>query len=264
MSTVDLLSRDGAIEVLHRLCLGEARFKELNETVRNTRTLTRRLSELAAEGLIQKVGVHYKITGLGFDIAIRIAELEGKGGGKWVDQEELAKIMYGWMRTSLSRLTRLFHEEFRDELVSLVLYGSAAKGSFRLGRSDIDLIYILEDDSEGIWQREERVFKRFRSAWEYKASDYWLRTQGFYGYPEVTTASLHKAQAQAFQPIYLDMLSHRAILYDREGLFFGLMEKLREALVALGTVRVEHLDGTYMWFLKPDIAPGEIVEIDLG
>lgn len=264
MSTLDLLSRDGAIQILRQLSLGEARFKELNQEVENTRTLTRRLSELATEGLIQKAGVHYKITTKGFDTAIRIAELEEKPGSKWVNQEELTKITDGWMRISLSRLTELLHKEFGDELVSVVLYGSAAKGSFQLGRSDIDLFYIVEDGSRGIWRREGRVFKQFPSMWEYKASDYWLKTGGFYGYPEVTTAALHMAQAQAFQPIYLDMVSQRVILYDRGGFFSSLMEKLKEALVALGTVRIEHPDGTYMWFLKPDITPGEIVEIDLG
>lgn len=264
MPTLAVLSRDGAIEVLRQLSIGEARFRELNDKVRNTRTLTRRLSELVTEGLIRKAGIQYKITSQGFKTAFRIAELEGEAKWNWLEREELAKIKYGWMRISLSHLTRLFHDELQDELVSIVLYGSAAKGSFQLGRSDIDLLYILEDGSKGSWQREGRVFKRFRSAWEYKASDHWLRTQGFYGYPEVTTASLRKSQARAFQPTYLDMLSHRVILYDRGGFFLGLMEKLREALVALGTIRVEHMDGTYMWFLKPDLAPGELLEIDLG
>jgi len=40
--------------------------------------------------------------------------------------------------------------------------------------------------------------------------------------------------------------------------------KLEEALKVLGTVRVERPDGTYIWFLKPDIAPGELIEISLG
>lgn len=264
MPSLDVLSRDGVIEILRQLSLGEARFKELNEKVRNTRTLTRRLNELVAEDLIQKAGVRYRITGQGFDTAIRIAGLEGEAGWECVDLEELAKVKDEWMRISLSHLARLFHEEFRHELVSIVLYGSAARDSFQLGRSDIDFLYILEDGSGSIWEREGRVFERFRSAWEYKASDYWLKMQGSYGYPEVTTASLRKSQARSFQPIYLDMVFHRAILYDRGGFFLGLMEKLREALVALGAVRIEHPDGTYMWSLKPDLAPGEIVEIDLG
>jgi len=264
MLKLGALARDGALDILRRLCTGEAKFKELNEAVTNTRTLSRRLKELVAEGLIQKAGVQYRITSGGFDTTLKIAELEGKAGHKWVNHEELAKIRYGWMKISLGRLTELFLKEFGDELISIVLYGSAVKDSFQLGRSDIDLLYILEDDSRNVWQREESVFKGFQSTWEYRACDYWLKTQGFYGYPEVTTASLHKSYAKKFQPMYLDMLYHRALLYDKEEFFKNLMKKLEKALKALGTLRIEHPDGTYGWLLKPDMAPGELIEISLG
>jgi DNA-binding HxlR family transcriptional regulator len=258
------LSRDGAVDVLRRLCTGEARFKELNKIVINTKTLTRRLTELMMDGLIQKAGANYKITREGFNATFKIAEFEGEAAQKWVNLEELDKIGYGWMRISLRRLTELFLKEFGDELISIVLYGSAVRGSFQLGRSDVDLLYILEDGSRNVWQREERVFKGFQSTWEYKACDYWFKMQGTYGYPEVTTAWLQKSYAKTFQPMYLDMLSHRAVLYDREGFFQRLMKRLEEALRALGTMRIEHSDGTYGWLLKPDIAPGELIEIDLG
>lgn len=261
---LDVLSREGTTDVLRRLCTGEARFKELNEAVTNTRTLTRRLKDLAEEGLIKKAGARYMITSEGFDTALKVAELDGKARHMWVNHEELVKIRFEWMRISLMRLTELFCKEFGDELISIVLYGSAAKGSFQLGRSDIDLFYVVEDGSKNVWQREESVFKDFQSTWEYKACDYWLRAQGFYGYPEATTASLQKSYAKTFQPVYLDMLSHRAVLYDAEGFFQSLMKKLEEALKALGTIRIEHSDGTYLWFLKPDIAPGELIEISLG
>jgi len=264
MPKLDVLSRDGAIDVLRRLAVGEARFKELGEVVANTRTLTRRLKELLAERLIEKAGTSYKITSEGFDTTIKIAELEGKAKQRLVNYEELGKIRYGWMKISLIRLIELFHEEFGDELISIVLYGSAVKDSFQLGRSDVDLLYILKDDSENVWQREGRVFKDFQSTWEYRACDYWLKTQGTYGYPEVTTAWLQKSYAKKFQPIYLDTLSHGAVLYDPEEFFQNLMKKLEEALKALGTIRIEHPDGTYLWFLKPDIAPGELIEISLG
>jgi len=264
MSKLDVLSRDGAADVLLRLCTGEAKFKELNEAVTNTRTLTKRLKELTAEGLIQKAGACYMITSEGSDTALKVAEFERKSGCKRVNQEELARIRYGWMRISLMRLTELFHKEFGDKLISVVLYGSAVKGFFQLGRSDIDLFYIVKDDSRNVWQIEEVVFKGFQSTWEYRACDYWLKGQGFYGYPEVTAASLQKSNAKKFQPVYLDMLSHRAVLYDVEAFFQNLMEKLREALEALGTIRIERPNGEYFWFLKPDIAPGESIEISLG
>jgi len=264
MLKLGALSRDGATDVLLRLCTREARFKELNETVTNTRTLTKRLKELAADGLVQKAEGSYMITGEGFDTALKVAEFKVKFGRKRVNQEELAKTRYGWMRISLTRLTELFHKEFGDGLISFVVYGSAVKGSFQPGRSDIDLFYIVEDGSRNIWQIEEAVFKDFQSTWEYKACDYSLKTQGFYGYPEITTASLQKRCARKFQPVYLDMISHRAVLYDTGKFFQSLMEKLKEALMALGTIRVERPDGTYFWYLKPDITPGESIEISLG
>jgi predicted nucleotidyltransferase len=52
------------------------------------------------------------------------------------------------LKISLERLTELFLGEFSRELVSMILYGSAVKSSFRLGRSDVDLLYILEDGSK--------------------------------------------------------------------------------------------------------------------
>jgi len=258
------LSRDGAVGILHRLCLGEARFGELSEAVANTRTLTKRLKEMMALGLIEKAGSSYKITGKGFEAAVEVAEFEGKYEKTDVNYEELAKIQYGWMRVSLMRLIELFAESFGGDLVSLVLYGSVVEGSFQLGRSDVDVLYILEDDSEKVWQCEREIFKDFQSTWEYKACDYLLRTRGTYGYPEVTTVWLQKSFAKKFQLVYLDMLSQRAVLYDKEEFFQKLMRKLKGALEALATVRIERADGTYSWFLKPDLTPGELIEICLG
>nr|MDO8098858.1 nucleotidyltransferase domain-containing protein [Candidatus Njordarchaeota archaeon] len=252
------------MKVLRRLSIGEATFKELNMTVPNTKTLTRRLSELAEERLLQKTQAHYKITDEGFATVIKVAELEEEVRHKWVNEEEFFRIKYEWMRISLSLLTRLLLREFGDELISIILYGSAVKETFQLDRSDIDLLYILEDDTKNVWQHEINVFRSFQSAWEYRAPDYWLRTKGFYGYPEVTTACLEKRNARNFQPTYLDMLHHRAIVYDKEGFFQVLIRRLEKALKTLGAIRRENPDGTYSWILKPDIIPGEVLEIDLG
>ncbi len=262
-SKLDTLSRDGALDILRRLSTEDAKFKELNEGVTNTRTLTRRLKELQAEGLIQKAGTCYKITDEGFNIAFNVADIDWENDLKWIHHEGFAKIRYTWMKISLRRLLNLFLKEFDKELISIILYGSVTKDTFQLGRSDIDLLYITEDDTRRTWQREENVFKQFQSTWEYRACDHWLKTQGFYGYPEVTTASLRKNCAKIFQPIYLDMLYHRAILCDQEAFFEKLMKKLREELMALRSLRVEYADGTYCWFLKPNIAPGELIKISL-
>lgn len=255
MRRMEILSRAGAVDVLRCLSTGGARFKELNEAVSNSRTLTRRLKELGAGGLIRKTGLEYRITEKGFNVLLGTVEAEGLVG------RDLARIRCGWLRFSLRRLAELFLREFGNDLVSLVVYGSSVKDSFQPGESDVDLLYVVEDDSEDVWRREAGLFKAFKSTWEYKACDCWFKTRGFYGYPEVTTVSLRRGYAARFQPVYLDMLFHRVVLYDKEGFFQGLMEDLRKALSALGTIRVERPDGTYFWLLKPDIAFGETIRI---
>jgi predicted nucleotidyltransferase len=140
------------------------------------RTLSRRLTELQAEGLIEKAGLHYRIPGEGFMAALKIAELEewaGRGVAK-PDPEELAKVRYGWLRISLERLTELFLGEFSRELVSMILYGSAVKSSFRLGRSDVDLLHILEE-IEAIAEVTDNLARgrpRFRDPYEYPLEQY--------------------------------------------------------------------------------------------
>jgi hypothetical protein len=64
--------------------------------------------------------------------------------------------------------------------------------------------------------------------------------------------------------MYLDMLRHRAVPFDREEFFQKLMIRLKEALGALGTVRIEYSDGAYCWVLKPHVTFGEQIRIDLG
>ena len=263
MKDLDALSRKGAMNILRRLSTGEARFRELNEVVKNTRTLTRRLKELQGCRLIRKVGASYRITDEGFEKTFWVADVELRSKLKWVYDEGFKKIRYRWMKISLRRLVELFAKEFDGELISIVLYGSSIKDTFKLGRSDVDLLYILEDGVKNIWKREENIFRHFQSTWEYRTSDYLLKTRGFYGYPEVTTASINKSSAETFQPMYLDMIYHRTVLYDKKMFFENLMKKLQEALKALGTIRIEYADGAYCWLLKPDIAPGEKIRIRL-
>jgi len=44
-------------------------------------------------------------------------------------------------------LKELFVKEFKDKIDSIVLFGSATKGRYREGESDIDILIVAEDDS---------------------------------------------------------------------------------------------------------------------
>jgi len=257
------LSAEGAYQVLRRLSTGDAKFKHLNQIVKNTRTLTRRLREMELAGWIKRVNGFYSITEEGFEALMTLHGPELKLKRRWVNVEEFKKLRHDWLRIPLKRLVELLSDEFREKTVSIALYGSSVSGSFKMGESDVDMLYITEGQVKNLPTRENEVFKRFRSTFEYTAFDRWFKTKGFYGYPEVTVTHLRRSEAQDFQPIYLDMTHSRAILYDKDGFLESLIKRLQDKLKDLGSQRVERADGSSYWVLKPDLEPGEILEIDL-
>lgn len=56
------------------------------------------------------------------------------------------------------------------------------------------------------------------------------------------------------------MVEDAVILYDKEGFFAGILEKLRQRLFSLGSRRLVQGSVRY-WDLKPDLRPGEIFEL---
>lgn len=263
MLPLSVLSAKGAFDILLRLSMDDARFKELNFITKNTRTLTRRLRELEAAGLIEKVNEAYRIKEAGFNSLMRIYDVEVSSELNWINRENFKKLKEVWLRIPLKRLIEFFFKEFGSELISIALYGSSVKGTFKMGESDVDMLYIVEDGVRDLWSRELAVFKGFKSTYEYLAFDKWFRMKGFFGYPEITLTSLKKNYALSFQPIYLDMLFYRAILYDKDQFLKDLMMRLQGKLKALGSKRVAYSNGSWCWILKPDLTPGEALEIDL-
>ena len=262
-SPLNVLSAKGAWEILLILSTKDAKFKELNQATRNTRTLSRRLRELESAGWIERAGGPYSITEAGFEALMRFYEMNLGRDRLYLNASELEKVPYDWIRIPLTRVVGLFLKEFGSELISLALYGSSARGSFVMGESDLDLLYVVEDDVHELWLRESEVFRRFQSSYEYTAFNRWFKQKGLYGYPEVSATHLGRSSALRFQPVYLDMIESSVIPYDRSDFLGGILGKLRNSLVELGAQRVERADGLWYWVLKPNLRPGEVLEIKL-
>jgi predicted nucleotidyltransferase len=137
-----------------------------------------------------------------------------------------------------------------DNLTSVVLYGSAARGEAG-PTSDIDLLVICRELPTGAFRRQE-VLDPVRERLVAHLEPLW--TQGFY----VDFAELikTKTEAQATHLVYLDMTQEAAILFDRDGFFYNILERLRQRLQELGAIR-RQLGRLRYWDLKPDLQPGE-------
>jgi predicted nucleotidyltransferase len=150
------------------------------------------------------------------------------------------------MTSSLDRLpfkTKSKLEELRDALVSslgddlqaLVLYGSAVRGGFQEGRSDVDLLVILRRDDRSILETIGGAILLARTS--ARIESMLLRGD-----------ELHKA-ADVFPLLYDDVRSRHALLYGTDP-FSGLEisdvhrrlrieQELREARIRLRLVLSE-------------------------
>lgn len=156
-------------------------------------------------------------------------------------------------KSLLEKLTKLLQEEFQDKLISVVLYGSVARGDNRKD-SDIDLLLVIKDLPKTITERVILFDKVER-----KLDDDIMRLmdEGFY----VTFSPILKTpeEARRFSPIYMDMTEDAIILYDRDGFFRKVLEKTKKRLKELGFERVWLSKKSWYW-RKRDYKFGEIID----
>ena len=143
---------------------------------------------------------------------------------------------------------------FGDQLSSVVLYGSMARGDHS-ATSDIDLLIVADGLPESHRARnrilvgiEEQLYPSLASL--YRSA----------GYVEISTKIKTSAEAQRFTPLYLDMTQDAVVLYDRDGFFADILAQLRDKLEAMGAQRLRR-GKTWYWKLKPDYQWGEVIEL---
>lgn len=134
-------------------------------------------------------------------------------------------------------------EEMGETLVSVVLFGSWARGDARPD-SDVDLIIVHE----------------YPDSWS--AYQAWRRAKGRAGGGLLWgPVSLPRSEADKNLKLFLDVSQEGRILFDRGGYFAGRMDAFRARLKELGSIKVYVPNGTYYWKIKPDLKWGEQFEL---
>nr|WP_243665929.1 nucleotidyltransferase domain-containing protein [Vulcanisaeta sp. JCM 16159] len=102
---------------------------------------------------------------------------------------------------------------YSDNLVSLVIYGSAARSDQRKD-SDIDMLVIFEGLPKPI---SDRIKMLERAEDEVQPLLDELMNRGY----AITSSPLIKTREEAkrFSPLYLDMTEDAVIVYDKDGFF---------------------------------------------
>lgn len=162
----------------------------------------------------------------------------------------LDEVLFGLAR----QYARCAEALLGDELVSVVLFGSVARRQCR-STSDIDLIVILRDAPKTSRGRRA-ILAPVRAELDPALENLW-RDGLFTDFTEVI---LSMDEARKTHRLFLEVIEDGVILYDRNGFFAGVLERLRGALRRMGAQRKTFGNLRY-WDLKPDFKPGDVVEI---
>lgn len=152
----------------------------------------------------------------------------------------------------IERFVSLVQEEIGHHLISVVLYGSVARGEARPD-SDVDLLLVLEDAPPVYYERLQPILpllRQLRQQPEWKA----LRAKGIM--PEVNVLILSRQEADQNRLLYLDMIEEARILVDRDNFFQNRLQQLQDRLRELNAKKIQQGEGWY-WDLKPDLKPEE-------
>ncbi|MBI4577442.1 MAG: nucleotidyltransferase domain-containing protein [Planctomycetes bacterium] len=160
------------------------------------------------------------------------------------------------MPAFLDACLHALRQGFGGRLVSVVLFGSLARGDHDEERSDVDLLVIAEGlppDRKGRYRAFDAALSAVRSVLQD------LAARGCY----VSFSPVLKTpeEARYHTPLYLDMVHEGRLLHDRDGFFAGVLDGLRRRLDEVGARRVVLPGGEAYWDLKPDYRFGEVFEI---
>lgn len=154
----------------------------------------------------------------------------------------------------LTRLVDACHEAYGPRLVSVVVYGSVARGTARTD-SDIDVLIVLEPATMPPTRLRD-AFDPVRDAMKDALRQAEAEGVNTYVSPLIMT----REGALRGNLVFLDMTDEARVLFDREGFFASVMDRWRRHIAALGARRVRLDDGWY-WDLKPDYKPGDVFEL---
>jgi predicted nucleotidyltransferase len=212
-----IFSLDDAVLCLHRS-------RELSRVV---------LSELSRRGYVVRVGrAHYVVespVAVVFGVAFDLERISLK-----------QRVYEPLLRDVLRKL----FERFEQNLVSVVLYGSIARGVAK-PTSDMDLLVVVHDLPSSFYDRATIISSILRELHEHKMR-LWKDSGRF---TNIDILPFTVEEAEVLRPLYLDFLFDATILIDKGGFMGTVLERLRKRVDELGGRRITIPSGKWYWTL---------------
>lgn len=143
---------------------------------------------------------------------------------------------------------------YSEDLISLVIFGSVARGTPN-PQSDIDILIIAENIPSGRINRMKQ-FESVEKLLTNQISKY--RNVGIY--TEISPIIKTPDEVMIGSLLHLDMITDAKILYDKNNFFMDYLKVLKDKLQKLGAQKIGNNE-KWHWVIKPDYKDNEVFYI---
>ncbi len=247
---------DYSIKILSNLEFSNGlSFTDLIKTIKNRSTLSNRLKFLLKTNLIiQKKGIYW-LQDKGLKILNLLKQVENI-----LDMEEIYENFDGIpfiFRDYLYNFIITLKDNFQENLLSVILFGSIARGKWTKD-SDIDLFLIYSNDSSQNMQllihRLAKIKVEFYKTYTIKSK--WGKKL----YNPIQIFPLLMKDLKDGKTIFYDIAMDGLILLDKKNVGFNFLESIKLKIKNLKLKRIFDHNGNFYWQHK-QIKFGEIIEI---
>lgn len=157
-------------------------------------------------------------------------------------------------KTLIEKLVDVLKRRYGDRFISLIVYGSVARGGERKD-SDVDLLLII-DSIPGTKLERQKDFIDVEKEIQVYLDELFDKGYLIDFSPIIKTPE----EAKRISPLYLDMVDDAIITYDRDDFFKNILGIVRNRLKELKSKRVS-MGRKWYWVLKPDYRFGDVIQI---
>lgn len=168
--------------------------------------------------------------------------------------EDFDRVSYIF-RDYLYNFVRLLKEKYKEDLLSIILFGSVARGKWN-NESDIDLFIIFSNKSSIRTTINNRLTKIIS---DYERKSKLKNSKGDRLFSTIQDISLLLKDLHTFRTIFYDIAMDGIILFDRNQTGFHFLKKIKKRIEEKGLKRVFIKENDYYW--ERNVKFGEIIEL---
>lgn len=238
MNLIDKFS----LKLLKKLAnIKECTFKELGMAIKNKKTLSNRLKYLQDNDIISKDRYFYRLTEKGRDILRLLIEIE-----KIISKEDILEnldAIPSYFQSYLFNFLSELRREFKETLLSVILFGSVARGKWTRN-SDLDLFIILSNEYQDKYELNEKLIELIINFQELEIKNKLKKDKFIHS---IQAIAVRLIDLNYFRTLFYDIAMDGIIIFDKDQTGEKFIERIKHRMKENQLTRVYNDDHDFYW-----------------